>query len=50
MNKDIQLTEEQIRHISETLKRIRDGLAKFPVNPVEEPAHIFIPEAFNEEL
>ena len=43
------LTEDQERRIAETLRRIRAGLARVPVGAMDEPAHLFDPEALNDK-
>lgn len=47
MSKELYLTEDQTKHINQTLKRIRDGLAQAKIAPVQEPAHFYLPEMFN---
>ena len=42
------LTEDQERRIAETIRRIRAGLAQVPVREMDEPAHIFDPEALDD--
>lgn len=43
-----QLSDDQLKRIEATLKRIRSGLTKTKANPFNEPAHIFKPEAQND--
>lgn len=43
-----QLTNEQVKRIEDTLKRIRGGLAKSEADPLREPGHTFDPEAFRD--
>jgi len=42
-----QLTEDQQKRISATLKRIRTGLDRAEDMPFSEPGHTFDPEAQN---
>ncbi|MEM6891160.1 MAG: hypothetical protein AAF636_23955 [Pseudomonadota bacterium] len=42
-----QLTEDQQKRISATLKRIRAGLDRAVNDPFAEPGHTFDPEAQN---
>ncbi|HEX8044434.1 hypothetical protein [Rhizobium sp.] len=44
MKQHPELTRDQLARIEATLKRIRDGLGKFDVEPSQEPAHLFCPE------
>ena len=39
-----QLSEEQKKLISQTLKRIRGGLRRFTADQFSEPSHVFSPE------
>lgn len=43
------LTQDQENRIAATLKRIRGGLSRKQADQFEEPAQIFVPEAFNAE-
>ena len=47
MTNDVKLTNDQEERIRETLKRIRSGLNRKQTDQLEEPAHLFVPEAFN---
>lgn len=49
MKNDVKLTEDQEARIESTLKRIRRGLCRKQSGQFEEPAQIFVPEAFNAE-
>jgi hypothetical protein len=44
MKQPPELTKNQLARIDATLKRIRDGLKKFDIEPAQEPAHLFSPE------
>jgi len=48
MSRDASLTFDQMARIEATLTRIRSGLRAFKVQPKEEPAMIFKPEAIND--
>ncbi|MEO0544403.1 MAG: hypothetical protein AAFY99_11345 [Pseudomonadota bacterium] len=39
------LTEDQKKRIEATLKRIQAGLSRADIKQLDEPAHIFDPEA-----
>lgn len=49
MSEQQRLSKDQEKRITATLKRIRGGLRCEQPNQLEEPAHIFDPEAFNVE-
>jgi len=40
-----ELTEDQKKRIEATLRRIREGLSRTKNSDLDEPAHIFDPEA-----
>lgn len=48
MKKADELSQDQRNRISATLKRIREGLARFAADEAKEPAGIFKPEVFDE--
>lgn len=43
------LTPDQTSRIAATLKRIRAGLGRFDAAAMNEPAHMFRPEVFDEQ-
>lgn len=49
MSEEHTLTADQEKRIVATLKRIRGGFRRTQTNQFEEPAHIFVPEAFNDQ-
>jgi hypothetical protein len=51
MREEKALSEDQLKRIAETLERIQRGLSRFqPSMPRDcEPAHIFKPEAFDDQ-
>jgi hypothetical protein len=49
MEKNHPSSPDRAGRIAATLKRIRAGLARFDGAETNEPAHIFRPEAFDEQ-
>ncbi|MEO4042687.1 hypothetical protein AAFN47_13870 [Hoeflea sp. CAU 1731] len=49
MSDENKLTEDQLKQIEATLKRIRGGLSRFSFAKPTEPAHVYQPEAFDDK-
>lgn len=49
MSNEPKLSEDQMKRIDATLKRIRGGLSRFSFAKPTEPAHVYQPEAFDDK-